>query len=303
MAAGRSVQPAAGASPALLFALCTAIWGSTWLGITFQLGTVAPEVSVVWRFLLAAAILAAYCLATGRSLRFRARSHLRFAAQGALMFGLNYAAVYWAERDLASGLVAVLFSTLTLMSPLGMRIAFGTPVTLRVLAGAGLGVTGVALLFLPELRAAGDSEHALRGIAWALIATFLAMLGNLVSVQMHRERLPVLPSTAWGMFYGVLLTAGVVVVTGAQWSFDPRAPYVLSLLYLAIFGSVVAFIAYLTLLQQVGAGPASYTAVSTPVIAMLLSTAFEGYRWTGVAALGVALAVAGNVLAVRGKRR
>ena len=281
-----------------LFAICTAIWGSTWLAITWQLGVVAPEVSVVYRFALAGVLLGAWCAATDRSLRFPAGEHAKLAAWGAMNFGLNYVAVYLAEGHVSSGLVAVVFSTIVFMSAAGMRVFFSAPVTARMLASATLGVAGVALLFLPELRSAQAGGSAAFGIACALVATMLATGGNLVAVRNHRAGLSVLPATAWGMFYGAAAAAIVALAQGSAWSFDARLPYVLSLAYLAVFGSVVAFGAYLTLLARVGAGPASYVGVSTPVVAMALSTLFEGYRWTWPAVLGVALAAAGNLLAL-----
>jgi drug/metabolite transporter (DMT)-like permease len=188
------------------------------------------------------------------------------------------------------------------MSLVGTRLVFGTPISVRALAGATLGVGGVALLFLPELAAARSGGDAATGIAFGLGATLLATGGNLVSMQMQKLRLPIFETTAWGMAYGALVAAVVAALLGVEWTFDVRAPYVASLAYLALAGSVVAFGAYLTLLSQVGAGPSSYVGVATPVIAMLLSTWFEGYRWSLPAVIGVALAFAGNVLVLRGAR-
>jgi drug/metabolite transporter (DMT)-like permease len=181
----------------------------------------------------------------------------------------------------------VLFSTMAFMSLFGTRYTFGTPITARALAGATLGVSGVALLFLPELAAAG---------------TALATGGNLVSMRMQRLHLPIVETTAWGMGYGALIAAIVAMQGGVTWSFDARAGYVVSLAYLAVFGSIVAFLAYLTLLKQVGAGPASYVGVMTPVIAMFFSTLLEGYRWSVFGVIGVVLAVIGNVLVLRSPR-
>ena len=282
-----------------LFAIPTLIWGSTWFAIKFQLGVVPPEVSVAYRFALAALILAAWCAATGRSLALPRRAHAWMALQGLTMFGLNYVAVYEAEQRLASGLVAVVFATIVFMTPFGARAAFGTPVAARTLAGAVLGVAGIALLFLPELRAAGEGGANALGLAFAIASPAIAALGNLVSMRMQRDQLPVLSSTAWGMGYGALAVAVVAGAAGASWTFDPRAPYVLSLLYLAVFGSIVAFATYLTLLKRVGPGPSSFIGVATPVVAMLVSTAFEGYQWTWVGVLGVALAAIGNLIALR----
>ena len=127
-------------SPPLLFAISTFIWGSTWLAIKFQLGAVAPEASVAYRFGIAALLLGAWCAATGRSLRFDRKQHAFIALQGALLFGFNYVSVYWAEQYATSGLVAVLFSTIVFMNPIGARWLFGSPLTLRTLVAALLGV-------------------------------------------------------------------------------------------------------------------------------------------------------------------
>ena len=286
-------------STPLLFLIPTLIWGSTWLAITFQLGDVAPEVSVCYRFALAALALAAWCMATGRSLRFSSRKHLYLAGLGALMMGFNYIWIYRAEQNITSGLVAVLFSTLVFMSPVAMRLAFGTPLRARTFVAATFGVVGVALLFVPELQQAQQGGVVAYGIGLTLAATASAAAGNLHAVRNHRAGFATLPATAWGLAYGASLAALVAILQGTPWTFDARLPYILSLAYLALFGSVIAFGVYFTLLNRVGAGPASYTTVSTPVIAMLMSTLFEGYRWTWIAALGVVLVAFGIWLALR----
>ena len=285
-------------SPLALFAIATAIWGSPWLAIKFQLGVVAPEWSVAMRFALAALLLGAWCAFTRRSLVFTARAHVFLALQGMLLFGFNYLAVYWAEQYATSGLVAVLFSTIVFMNPIGGRLVFGTPISRRMLFAGAIGVVGVALLFLPELLHARQGGPAALGIAFGLAATAIASGGNLMAMRNHAAGIPVLTGNAWGMAYGALIAAVVALIVGAPWSFDWRAPYLVSLVYLAVFGSIVAFAAYLTLLTQLGSATGAYVSVVTPVVAMLLSSLFEGYRWTPVAALGGLLAVAGNWLAL-----
>ena len=283
-----------------LFSIATLIWGSTWLAITFQLGVVPAEASVVYRFALAALMLAAWCLATGRSLRFSGVQHAWFAAQGALLFGFNYLCVYWAEQRIASGLVAVLFSLIVFLNIIGVRALFGTVINRRTLAGAALGVTGVALLFWRELSAM--QADALRGIAFGLAATVFACGGNLIAVRNQRRGVATLPGVAWGMAYGSLTIALVAAANGVAWRFDPRPGYVVSLLYLAAFGSVIAFGTYLTLLGRIGAARAGYVGVAVPVVALLLSTAFEHYEWSLPALAGAALCVAGNVLVLVPRR-
>ena len=290
-------------SPAALFVISTSIWGSTWLAIKFQLGEVAPEWSVAVRFALAALLLGAWCSFTRRPLRFDRRTHAFLALQGMLLFGLNYLGVYWAEQYATSGLVAVLFSTIVFMNPIGARLVFGTALTLRTLVAAALGVIGIALLFLPELTHARQGGTAALGIVFGLGATAIASGGNLAAMRNQAAGVPVLTGAAWAMAYGALVATAVALVMGVRWSIDLRAPYLVSLLYLAVFGSVVAFGAYLTLLKEVGSASASYVAVATPIVAMLLSTLFEAYRWTPVAVFGVVLAVAGNWLALAPARR
>jgi drug/metabolite transporter (DMT)-like permease len=282
-----------------LFAIPTLIWGSTWLGITFQLGVVAPEVSVAYRFALASVLLALWCGATGRKLAFSRRNHVFLMVQGVLMFGANYVAIYQAERFLTSGLVAVLFSTIVFMNPIGMRIAFGDRIALRTMFAGALGVGGIVLLFLPELAGAQRGTNVAVGIAFGLGGTLLASVGNLLAVRNHRANVGVLEGTVWGMAWGAATAALIALAAGTRWSFDPRPAYWLSLAYLAVFGSVVAFGAYFTLIRKVGVGLAGYTGVATPVIAVLLSTLFEGFAWTPTAVLGVALAALGNSIALR----
>ena len=200
----------------LLYVITVLIWGSTWLAIKFQLGVVAPEASVAYRFALAALLLATWCLLTGRSLRFDRNQHAFIALQGALLFGFNYVAVYWAERYATSGLVAVLFSTIVFMNPVGARWLFGTPLTLRTLVAATLGVVGVALMFVPELAHAARSREAALGIAVGLGATVIASAGNLAAMRNQRAGIPILTSTAWGMAYGAVAAAVIAVASDAS---------------------------------------------------------------------------------------
>jgi len=282
-----------------LFAITTLIWGSTWLAITFQLGVVEAETSVAYRFALAALLLALWCRATGRSLAFSRRDHLFLVAQGVLMFGANYVAIYEAERYLTSGLVAVLFSTIVFTNPIGMRIVYGARIARRTIFAAVLGVAGVVLLFLPELSTVQNNADTGAGVAFGLAGTLLATGGNLIAVRNHAARVGVLEGTVWGMTWGAATAALIAAMTGASWVFDARPGYVLSLAYLAVFGSIVAFGAYFTLIKRVGVGVASYTGVATPVIAVLLSTLFEGFAWTWTAVLGAALAATGNFIALK----
>ena len=299
----RPAAPPPASSDLLLFSLPTFIWGTTWLAIKFQLGLVPPEVSVAWRFALASLLLVGWCLVRGIALPTTARAHGRLALLGFLLFGLNYVLVYKSEQHLTSGLVAVLFAFLVFWNLLGARVLFGTPAPRSVVVGATLGVAGVVLLFWPEVASLrGGSGRAL-GIGLAMGATLVASAGNLYSQRLFATGVAVVPGTGVAMGWAALALAVYCGAAGEPFAFDPRPGYVLSLAYLSLFGSVVAFVSFLTLLQRIGAGRSGYTAAVIPAVAMTASTLFEGYRWSAAAVLGMALVVAGTVLVLRVKER
>jgi drug/metabolite transporter (DMT)-like permease len=282
-----------------LYTVAVLIWGSTWLVIKFQLGVVSPVVSVAWRFALAGVMLLAYSAIRRRPLIFSAGDHLWIALQGILMFGLNYVGVYLAEQVLTSGLVAVVFSLVVAMNAVGMRVFFSKPIRTTTIVAALIGVAGVALVFWPEMRDLSSSPEELRGLGVAIAATAIASLGNMVAMRIHRRGLPVLQINAWAMLYAAVIVALIALASGQRFSFDASWPYVASLLYLSLFGSALAFGAYLTLMRRIGADRASYTAVAIPVVALLLSSVFEQLHWQFATFIGIALCVAGNVLMLR----
>jgi len=286
-------------SSASLYAATVLIWGTTWYAITFQLGTVALEVSVAYRFALAAGALFAWCRWRGLPLRFAPADHLRMALLGALLFSTNYLLFYRVTQSLTSGLVAVIFATIMPMNIVNAALLLRRPPSADVLAGAALGLAGLVLVFWPEVHATlARAEEVLAAVALGLLATYLVSLGNMVSASIQRRGLPVLQSNAWGMAYGAALMGLWALASGAHLGFDPRAGYVLSLGYLALFGSVLAFGCYLTLLGRIGPERAAYAMVLFPLVALALSSALEGYRWTPVSAAGVVTVLAGNLLIV-----
>ncbi|HEY0947792.1 MAG TPA: EamA family transporter [Opitutaceae bacterium] len=284
-----------------LYLAAVLIWGSTWLAITFQLGRVPAEVSVAYRFALASVILFAWCALRRLRVGFPWRDHGWMALQGALLFGLNYVCVYLAEAEISSGLVAVIFSLIVFLNIAGTRLFFATPLKPAMVIGALLGVGGVALVFLPELGHVSGKGRPLVGLTYALVATVSASLGNLVAVRNQRRGLPVIQLNAYGMLYGATLVAVYSVLRDRPFIFEWSAGYVLSLVYLALFGSVLAFGAYLTLVGRIGADRAGYAAAAIPVVALLLSTLFEGLRWQVYTALGILCCVGGNLLVLRRK--
>ncbi len=282
-----------------LFIAAVAIWGSTWLAITFQLGRVAPEASVFYRFLLGSVLIFAYCAARGLPLRYRRREHLWLALQGILMFSVSYIFVYYAERHVVSGLVAVGFSASPLLGLLGMRLIFGAPMSRRLIVGSLLGMAGITLVFYPEFtRLHGDRETAL-GALCTVIAVLVSALGTMAAHRNQQAKLPLWQTMAWGMLYGALFSLGVTLALGESLGFEPSPAYILSLLYLAVLGSIVAFAAYLTLIKRVGAARAGYIGVMVPIVALVISAAFEGFRWHPLTWIGIAVSVAGNVIILR----
>ena len=278
-----------------LYLASVVIWGSTWIAITFQYGVVAPEVSVAYRFWFAAVLLMGWCLVRGLNLRFTLREHAWLALQGALMFGINYVFVYLAEQRIPSGLMATIFSVLVFLNLLGARIFFGTPIAAKALLGAAMGVAGVAFICLP-----GSGQALGKGLGYgvglALGGTVAASLSNLISQRNQRQGLPVLQGNAFGMLYGASFVGLYCWLAGKPFTFDPSLHYVASLAFLALFGSVLAFGAYLTLVGRIGAGQAGYVMVAIPLVALLISTLVEGLRWHFLLAVGVALCLAGNLL-------
>lgn len=281
---------------ALLYLITVLIWGSTWLAIKFQLGVVSPELSIAYRFGLAAFILFVYSLLRRFPLRFDLKSHGFFALQGLLLFSLNYILVYLAEGYLTSGLVAIIFSLIIIMNIIFGAVLLSNPIRLRVFIGGIIGLLGLALVFWPELVSFDLSSGRALGILLAVIATVSASLGNVVSARNQRNKLPVIQTNTFGMLYGSIFMFILALFRGAQLQIDLSPDYIISLLYLAIFGSVIAFGSYLTLLGRIGLDRAAYVTVLFPIIALLFSTLFEDLQWGIPQLIGVALVLFGNAM-------
>lgn len=285
-----------------LFAACVLIWGTTWLAITFQLGSVAPEVSVSHRFLLAALLIAAWCRLRGLSLRFTPAQHAMLLLTGLAMYCGSYIFVYHAERYVTSGLVAVGYSASPLLAMFGMRLFFGHPMTGRMALGSALGLAGIALVYWPEFARLEATRDAVIGATLTALAVLVSMTGGLLAHRNHERRLYGWPTMAWSMGYGALAALAVALALGRPYTIDWGAPYLASLVYLALFGSVFTFGAWLALIGRIGVARASYVGVMVPVVALFISTAFEGFAWQWLTAAGVAVSIAGNVLVLGGRK-
>jgi drug/metabolite transporter (DMT)-like permease len=290
----------------VLFTIASLIWGSTYWAITLQLGDVPPAVSVVYRFALASATLFACCLLRGDRLWLPWRVQRWTLVQGFLTFGLSYVCTYNAERFVVSAFVAVLFALMVFWTPLCARIAFGTPVPRRTWGAGAAAVAGVGLLFsrpigaaLHELGQDGGHGHVLLGLALGSVAAIASSAGSVVVGKVREHSDNVLLTTGWSMFWGTSMVALWCLLTGQRFVLPHSTSYVLGLLHLALFGSVVAFICYFTLISRIGSHKAVYIGVVTPVLSVLLSIRLEGYRPGAVEWLGMAVCLGSVAWALR----
>jgi drug/metabolite transporter (DMT)-like permease len=283
----------------LLFLVPTFIWASTWHVILYQLGTVPVLNSVGWRFALAAVLMALLAWQQGQTLRLPWRVHGWLIAAGVIQYGGNYWGVYEAERYIPSGLVAVLFALMVFGNALGAWWAFGQKSPRSLLMAALGGVVGVVMVFWPEIASTGSRPNAAWGLVIGLLAVLAACVGNMLTLHLTRQGLALIPVLAWAMGYGAVFLIGMAGVTGIGWTFDWHMPYVLSWLYLTVFGTVIAFVMYFKLAQREGPARAALMGVVIPVIALGVSAALEGWRPTPLSILGMILCVGSVVMAQR----
>lgn len=283
----------------LLYLTIVMIWGSTWIVIPFQLGEVANELSVAYRFGIASLVLYAYAAITRRKIALPRGTYLFVFIQGTLMFSLNYFLVYYGTAFITTGLVAVVFSTIVLFNAIFSKLFFGSPLETRVLTAAAIGFSGIALIFWPEVSVLSFEDTTIVGISYVLAATILASLGNMAAVVNTRQSLPVVAVNAHSMAWAAVTSIVIALLLGRELSFSLQTDYLVSLAYLSIFGSAVAFGCYLALIRRIGAARAAYSSVLFPVVALGLSTFFEDYKWTPAAAVGIILTLIGNWLILK----
>ena len=288
---------------AALYFVVLLAWGSSWFAISFQLGDVAPQVSIAWRFLLASFILFIWCYARGLKLSFSWQAHSSWLLLGFFLFCVNYICAYFGTFYLASGLVCLIFSTLTLFTVFNGFIFFKKPIRLPILFGAIVGILGLSIIFSNEISNTDWSLESgiVKGFLWMLLATFFASIGMLLSGQMQARKMPLVQSNAFSMLYGSLIIVTYVGFSDISFSFSTSYSYVISLIYLAIVASVIGFGVYLKLVGNIGADKASYVNIFTPTIALFLSTLFENYQWSWTGLVGVALIIIGNIIVLYAK--
>ncbi len=280
---------------AALYILTVLIWGSTWIAINYQLGEVAPEASITYRFGLATAVLFAYCAFRKLKLRMPLKHHLQVALFGMTLFGFNYFLLYQAQQHINSALTCIAFSTLMIFNIVNARIWYKTAIPKQVYIGGLLGFLGIVTLFWPEVQTLSLTDTTLLGLVLCLIGTLSASTGNMISIKNQKEYIPVIQANTWGMLYGSIFMAIVTIGMGKSFTFEMSMPYISSLLFLSIFGSVIAFGCYLSLMTRIGAHKTSYANILFPGVAVVISTFVEGFEWHIYTVVGLSLILAGNL--------
>ncbi|WNJ77592.1 DMT family transporter [Cedecea neteri] len=281
---------------ALLYILVVVIWGTTWIAIYMQQGVVSVPVSIFWRFAVAAVVMLVVLLALGRLKRIGLKGHLFCVLQGACVFGFNFFCFYHAAAYISSGLESVIFSMAVLFNAFNNFLFFRKKPSPRVLPAAALGIAGIVALFWHDLAATQMAPSLLIGIGLSALGTFGFSLGNMISARHQSRGLETLSTNTYAMFYGTAIMGIVALASGESFMPDFTARYIGSLLYLAIFGSVIAFGAYFTLVGRIGASQAAYSTLLFPLVALTLSTLYEGYVWHANAVLGLVMILLGNLV-------
>ena len=284
---------------ALLYATVVLIWGSTWSAISYQFGVVAEEVSVAYRFAIAAVTLFLYAIVAGKNMRLPLRYYPMVIVQGFLLFSINYFFVYYGTTYITSGLVAVTFTLIVVCNAFFERVFFRTPLEGRLLVASFLGMLGIGSIFWPEVSALSLQDRTFFGLLLVVIGVVIASLGNMAAVVNTGRDLPVVAVNAHGMAWGALLSFLAAAILGREFNFSLEPAYVWSLLFLAIFGSAIAFGCYLLLIRKIGSARAAYSSVLFPVVALAISTFLEDYQWSILAVVGISLTIVGNWLALR----
>lgn len=280
----------------LLYGANILIFGSGWLPMRMQLGVVAPEVSVFWRFLAATTIIFAFLFIRKQRFFFRWRDHLLFAAMGTTLFSLNFLSFYYAGYYLPSGLTAVVFALAAIVIPAFAALFLKMPMHPRLLMGALAGICGIALVFGPAVMGADRVPEVGKGLLLSLAGMLCFSCGSLLSGVAGRRKLPLISMTAWGFFYGLVVMGLIVLLRGQPLVLEWSSRYMGTLLYLIFIQTLAGFAIYLLLVRRIGASRAGYGTVMFPLVALVMSTLFEGYHWTIMAGAGVALVLAGALL-------
>lgn len=277
----------------MLFILTVMIWGTTWIAIAWQIGPVDVVVSIFYRFALAGIVFLFGLLLLGQ---LKLPTQWRFVVLQALcLFSFNFICFYQAASMMHSGLVSVIFSLATIFNAINARIFFGDKIRPQTIFAGLIGAIGLVLLFWRDLTINFDTD-VIQGVGWATTGTLFFSLGNMMSRKNSIYGVNPITANSWGMCIGALVLVTIAGVTGANFALPNSPTYIWALIYLAIIGSVVGFSTYLMMVARIGSDRAAYTTVLFPVVALILSTLFEGYEWHTTAFLGIALTIVGNLV-------
>ena len=282
-----------------LFISTLIVWGPTWYIIKFQLGIVDPMTSVFYRFFLSAIIILVFCVFKKINLRFSLKEHLLIAALGISLFNINYVFFYLSTVHLISGFVALCFSSILFMNVVNNIVFKHKYPKIMTLVGGLIGTLGLLFIFYDEIISFEFSKGTSIGILLGVLATYFASIGNLISEYTSKVKLNVVAVTGYGMLYGSVTLLIYLLVVGIDLNFDFSYKYIISLLYLSIFGSVFGFILYLSIIKNIGANDAAYVAIIMPLIALIISTIFEGLIWDMNLYIGAFLVLFGNILILK----
>ena len=282
-----------------LFISTLIVWGPTWYVIKFQLGIVDPMTSVFYRFFLSSIIILVFCVLKKINLRFSLKEHFFIAALGVSLFNINYVLFYLSTVHLISGFVALCFSSILFLNVINNIIFKGKFPKIMTLVGGFIGTLGLLFIFYDEIINFELSKSTSVGILLGVLATYFASIGNLISEYTSKIKLNVVAVTGYGMLYGSITLLIYLLMTGTELNFDFSYRYIISLLYLSIFGSVFGFILYLSVIKNIGANDAAYIAIIMPLIALIISTIFEGMTWNLNLYIGSSLVIFGNILILK----
>ena len=282
-----------------LFISTLIVWGPTWYIIKFQLGIVDPMTSVFYRFFLSAIIILIFCVFKKINLKFSLKEHLFIAALGISLFNINYVFFYLSTVHLISGFVALCFSSILFMNVVNNIVFKGKYPKIMTLVGGFIGTLGLLFIFYDEIINFEFSKSTSIGILLGVLATYFASIGNLISEYTSKIKMDVVAVTGYGMLYGSITLLIYLLLVGIDLNFDFSYRYIVSLLYLSIFGSVFGFILYLSIIKNIGANDAAYIAIIMPLIALIISTIFEGLIWDMNLYIGAFLVIFGNILILK----
>jgi len=281
-----------------LFMACASIWGSTWIAITFQVGEAPPLVAVAWRFTLAALCLGLWCLVRRLPMRQPFHIHIKMAGVGLFLYTLDYSLLYAAQQHIISALLALMSSCIIYINVVLRRWWLKQPVRPEVIVGATCGMAGITCIFIPEFSKVTVDAALAIGLSIAMASFVCASVGNVISERILTQGTPVVQMNFYAMSYGIVFLYASALFSGAHFTLPDTLSFYLALIYLAVFGSVLAFGAYMKLLRDIGSDKAAYVVLVYPIVALIISTLFEGYTWSWLSATGVVIVLIGNAIAM-----